>query len=553
MCASPTDLNSANTPLPPPPPPPNPDTPSLITPYAKQTLERRYSTPDLSLPKRLIKRKPYDSPPPASVPRGTTEITHQEKINKEAIEEQECLLRLSNLREVHRQMISTSSSVSHQEADPSPTIEKSPEAEKLVEFILTHPTERTVALLSSPWFVTPDLFFASLLQHLFNSQDPKQQLILLESIQELVTSLFSHPLTKTTKLELCHIHEIIKDSFSKKKNWKHVLEPLKVSIDGFLIKNFSSSRQRMKPLPSPQKTRQPSQQRAMSKIFHTHYFDILAQEVTADQVSTETIENLARGLQSIEIHFFSHIHPQEFAKLKWRQNPEGTPYIQIYLRYTNTLSCLVISHIIEAKTPKLRAYWCEFYIKLAYQTMKMESLNTAYTLVQALRSSTIDRLQATWEEVDKVALQAKKELKHLFSEEGNYKGYRDHIREWQSKVKLQQAPCDLIPLLKRYLDLFSKVEENNADVLESGHLNHHKINLLDEYYREIRNYQQSLRTAHDPRVIKRCYRSLFKLLQNTAQNLSETIFKRAGTEVPKFNEDFKAWEKAMQDVSRNSR
>lgn len=555
MCALPTDLNPTNTPLPPPQPPPSDsDTPPLITHYVKQTLERRYSAPDLSLPKRLLKRRPLGSPPPASVPRGTTEISHQEKINKETNEKDECLLRLSSLMEEHKQLLSTSSSTSHQEVNLSPLApEKSPEAEKLVEFILTDPTQRTTAILSSPWFMTPDLFFASLLQHLFDSQDLKQQSTLLKAIQELISDLFTHPLTKTTKLELCHIHEIIKDSFSKQKTWKQALEPLKVSIDRFLINNFSSPRRRIKPpLPSKEKA-PPVQQRAVSKTFHTHYFDTLAQEVSANQVSIETIETLAQGLKSIEIHFFSQIHPQEFAKLKWRQHPEETAYIQIYLHYTNALSCLVISHIVGAKTPRLRAYWCEFYIKLAYQAMRIGSLNTAHILVKALRSATIDDLQETWKEVGRIAIKAKKELKYLFSSEGNYKEYRDHIQEWKAKFKSGQTPHDLVPLLNRYLDYFSKIEENHLDHLESGHLNNRKMNLLAESYQEIRGYQQSLRAVHDPKAIRRSYRSLFKLLQTTAHTLSETIFKEAGIEDPKFHEDFKAWEKAMQDVSKNLR
>ncbi|XP_062502405.1 uncharacterized protein LOC134179499 isoform X2 [Corticium candelabrum] len=195
---------------------------------------------------------------------------------------------------------------------------------------------------------------------------------------------------------------------------------------------------------------------------------------------------LARQVTIIDWNIFEKIRPQECMGCFWQcaKRHQLAPNIATLIDSANTLSLWVIGTIVIANSPELRGQYIAHFIKTAKKCYKLKNYNAMFTIIAALKSGPVYRLEASWEHVAKATKSTFGQLYRLMDGEDNYATYRQELN------LIIQQPA--VPFLGAYLNDLALIEESFSDFLpgQPQFINFHKRRLYARTIRQIRQHQQ---------------------------------------------------------------
>jgi len=193
-------------------------------------------------------------------------------------------------------------------------------------------------------------------------------------------------------------------------------------------------------------------------------------------------ENVAGQLTLLVVPIFAKIQPEELTSCGWSKSNklEIAPNVVAMTRHFNHVSFWAVQEILNETNVRSRAEVVSHFIRIAKKLHELNNLHTMWSVISALRSAPIFRLQKTWNAVPKKDSQLMERLAELFSDHNNSEKLRQHM----DTLKL---PC--VP----YLGLFLS-DVNFIDVAHPhyGGLESQKRQLkMNNILRILANYQQS--------------------------------------------------------------
>jgi len=149
----------------------------------------------------------------------------------------------------------------------------------------------------------------------------------------------------------------------------------------------------------------------------------------------------------------------------------------------NQVSNWVQSEIVSVEEIKARTALMARFIDIAYCSLELNNYNSTMEIFSALNSSSIFRLQKTWEGLPGSIVAKFSKIKEKLAVESNYKNYRELLHT-------NPPPC--VPYFGVYLTDLTFADDGNPDFLQNGKLiNFEKNYLLYKVIKEIKLYQQT--------------------------------------------------------------
>ncbi|XP_041428250.1 ras-specific guanine nucleotide-releasing factor RalGPS1 isoform X2 [Xenopus laevis] len=172
-----------------------------------------------------------------------------------------------------------------------------------------------------------------------------------------------------------------------------------------------------------------------SKSYDAVVFDVLK----------VTPEEFASQITLLDVPVFKAILPEELASCGWNKKEKHilAPNVVAFTRRFNQVSFWVVREILTAQTLKIRAEILSHFVKIAKKLLELNNLHSLMSVVSALQSAPIFRLNKTWALLNRKDKTTFEKLDYLLSKEDNCKRMREHIRS------LRMVPC--IPYLGIYL------------------------------------------------------------------------------------------------------
>jgi hypothetical protein len=214
--------------------------------------------------------------------------------------------------------------------------------------------------------------------------------------------------------------------------------------------------------------------------------------IIEDKMTRHIVQSFAWDLKKLDALLFTAISAFEFSEFKKNNQTDLAPHLKDYIQHTNIFISFVTSHILSFSKPQERAQCCMFYIRVLRRSIQTGNLNGAFTLLGALEHSSISRLKQTWALVGKRHLHQLEEARNLFTSTNNYGNYNQHVKKWEKKFGKMNSKHCLIPLFGNFLKHFTFIDDGNPSLLEDGHLNEDKVQLLAQEHATILNYQRIL-------------------------------------------------------------
>uniref|UniRef100_A0AAY4ETP0 Ras-specific guanine nucleotide-releasing factor RalGPS1 n=1 Tax=Denticeps clupeoides TaxID=299321 RepID=A0AAY4ETP0_9TELE len=172
-----------------------------------------------------------------------------------------------------------------------------------------------------------------------------------------------------------------------------------------------------------------------AKSYDAVVFDVL--KVTPEEFAVNYVFD-------VNVMWFC-IVSQELASCGWNKKEKHilAPNVVAFTRRFNQVSFWVVREILTIQTLKIRAEILSHFIKIAKKLLELNNLHSLVSVVSALQSAPIFRLNKTWALVSRKDKATFEKLDFLTSKEQNYTRMREYISS------LKMTPC--IPYLGIYL------------------------------------------------------------------------------------------------------
>lgn len=152
---------------------------------------------------------------------------------------------------------------------------------------------------------------------------------------------------------------------------------------------------------------------------------------------------IARQLCLMTSQVYCQIKPEELLRLgSSKKNPSKPSNVLSLQKFNTDLAYTVSDTILSPVEPKKRALIIKHWIRIAACCLETRNFECLMAIVESLRTSMIQRLKRTWEQVHKKVKAKFDELKTIVDVDGNWTSLRHHVDE-------ASAPC--LPFLGIYL------------------------------------------------------------------------------------------------------
>ncbi|KAL8960569.1 MAG: hypothetical protein Q9193_002752 [Seirophora villosa] len=195
----------------------------------------------------------------------------------------------------------------------------------------------------------------------------------------------------------------------------------------------------------------------------------------------------ARQLTIVESRLYGKIKPTECLNKTWQKKvgpdePEPAANVKALILHSNQLTNWVAEMILTQSDVKKRVIVIKHFVAVADKCRSMNNFSTLTSIISALGTAPVHRLQRTWSQVNARTMNVLEQLRRLMGSTKNFGEYRETLH-------LANPPC--IPFFGVYLTDLTFIEDGISSVIKKTNLiNFAKRAKTAEVIREIQEYQK---------------------------------------------------------------
>ncbi|KAL8735938.1 MAG: hypothetical protein Q9166_000500 [cf. Caloplaca sp. 2 TL-2023] len=194
----------------------------------------------------------------------------------------------------------------------------------------------------------------------------------------------------------------------------------------------------------------------------------------------------ARQLTIIESRLYGKIKPTECLNKTWQkkvtlEEPEPAANVKALILHSNQLTNWVAEMILTQSDVKKRVIVIKHFVAVADKCRSMNNFSTLTSIISALGTAPVHRLQRTWSQVNARTMSVLEQMRRLMGSTKNFGEYRETLH-------LANPPC--IPFFGVYLTDLTFIEDGISSVIKKNNLiNFAKRAKTAEVIRDIQQYQ----------------------------------------------------------------
>ncbi|KAL8999355.1 MAG: hypothetical protein Q9169_001781 [Polycauliona sp. 2 TL-2023] len=194
----------------------------------------------------------------------------------------------------------------------------------------------------------------------------------------------------------------------------------------------------------------------------------------------------ARQLTIIESRLYGKIKPTECLNKTWQkkvspEEPEPAANVKALILHSNQLTNWVAEMILTQCDVRKRVIVIKHFITVADKCRSMNNFSTLTSIISALGTAPVHRLQRTWSQVNARTMSVLEHMRRLMGSTKNFGEYRETLH-------LANPPC--IPFFGVYLTDLTFIEDGISSVIKKTNLiNFAKRAKTAEVIRDIQQYQ----------------------------------------------------------------
>ncbi|KAL9124420.1 MAG: hypothetical protein Q9217_006248 [Psora testacea] len=194
----------------------------------------------------------------------------------------------------------------------------------------------------------------------------------------------------------------------------------------------------------------------------------------------------ARQLTIIESRLYGRIKPTECLNKQWQkkvspEDNEPAPNVKALILHSNQLTNWVAEMILNQPDVKKRVVVIKHFVSVADKCRSMNNFSTLTSIISALGTAPIHRLQRTWSQVNARTQNVLENMRKLMSSSKNFAEYRETLH-------LANPPC--IPFFGIYLTDLTFIEDGIPGIIKRTSLiNFAKRAKTAEVIGDIQQYQ----------------------------------------------------------------
>ncbi|KAL8916256.1 MAG: hypothetical protein Q9208_008611 [Pyrenodesmia sp. 3 TL-2023] len=195
----------------------------------------------------------------------------------------------------------------------------------------------------------------------------------------------------------------------------------------------------------------------------------------------------ARQLTIIESRLYGKIKPTECLNKTWQKKvgpdePEPAANVKALILHSNQLTNWVAEMILTQSDVKKRVIVIKHFVAVADKCRSMNNFSTLTSIISALGTAPVHRLQRTWSQVNARTMSVLEQMRRLMGSTKNFGEYRETLHH-------ANPPC--IPFFGVYLTDLTFIEDGISSVIKKTNLiNFAKRAKTAEVIREIQQYQK---------------------------------------------------------------
>ncbi|CZT18952.1 related to cell division control protein 25 (GDP/GTP exchange factor) [Ramularia collo-cygni] len=194
----------------------------------------------------------------------------------------------------------------------------------------------------------------------------------------------------------------------------------------------------------------------------------------------------ARQLTMIESKLYGKIKPTECLNKTWQKKlapgePDPADNVKSLILHSNQLTNWVAQMILTQADVKRRVVVIKHFVAIADKCRSLNNFSCLTSIISALGSAPIHRLNRTWSQVNARTTQTLESMRKLMGSTKNFNEYRDSLHK-------ANPPC--IPFFGIYLTDLTFIEDGIPGVIKKTQLiNFAKRAKTAEVIRDIQQYQ----------------------------------------------------------------
>jgi len=194
----------------------------------------------------------------------------------------------------------------------------------------------------------------------------------------------------------------------------------------------------------------------------------------------------ARQLTIIESRLYGKIRPTEVLNKTWQKKlaegePDPASNVKALILHSNQLTNWVAQMILTQADVKRRVVVIKHFVTIADKCRFLNNFSCLTSIISALSSAPIHRLNRTWSQVNARTTQTLESMRKLMGSTKNFLEYRDTLHK-------ANPPC--IPFFGIYLTDLTFIEDGIPSIIKKTQLiNFAKRAKTAEVIRDIQQYQ----------------------------------------------------------------
>ncbi|EEP79958.1 conserved hypothetical protein [Uncinocarpus reesii 1704] len=195
----------------------------------------------------------------------------------------------------------------------------------------------------------------------------------------------------------------------------------------------------------------------------------------------------ARQLTIIESRLYAKIKPTECLSKTWQKKlgtdePDPAVNVKALILHSNQLTNWVAEMILTQSDVRRRVVVIKHFVTVAEKCRQMNNYSTLTSIISALGTAPIHRLNRTWAQVNQKTSLTLEAMRKLMASTKNFGEYRETLH-------LATPPC--IPFFGVYLTDLTFIEDGIPSLTPSDLINFNKRAKTAEVIRDIQQYQNT--------------------------------------------------------------